>query len=91
MSVSLKVGLPGGRTKAMRFAQAMSISEVIQDIMEKTEQGGADHGLFLPPIEGVRSGQWLKEDRTIMFYDLQAGDSVELKKKNSTKKISFIR
>lgn len=33
--------------------------------------GGIDHGLFLPHVEGKYSARWLRDDKTLQFYDLQ--------------------
>ena len=74
MAVSLKIFMVSkGVTKTMRFPSDMSISEVVVTIREKTQEGGADHGMFQPTVPGKSTGRWLQPDRTIQFYDLFSG------------------
>lgn len=55
----------------MKFAPLMSVSEVLNQIREKSGEGGEDHGLFQPAHEAKRAARWLRPDRTLQFYDLR--------------------
>eukprot|EP00013_Stygamoeba_regulata_P005570 CAMPEP_0177638538 /NCGR_PEP_ID=MMETSP0447-20121125/5541_1 /TAXON_ID=0 /ORGANISM="Stygamoeba regulata, Strain BSH-02190019" /LENGTH=2427 /DNA_ID=CAMNT_0019140505 /DNA_START=274 /DNA_END=7558 /DNA_ORIENTATION=+ len=90
MALSLRVELPGGQVKTMRFSSDMTVSDMVEDIHQKTGKGGPDHGMFLPPEEGVRNGMWLDEDKTLVFYDLQSGDLVMYKKKHRVMKFQLL-
>lgn len=76
MSLSVKIIVAGlGISKMMRFMGDMSIHEVLKEIREKTTTGGADHGLFEPAIfssngELIQGGRWLKEGKTLNFYNI---------------------
>lgn len=61
----------------MKFAPNMSVAETCKQIREKIgeEGAGADHGLFQSAIEGKRPARWLRNDRTLAYYDLQANVS----------------
>lgn len=79
MSLALKIVIFGHNvTKTMRFVGDMSIQEVLKEIQEKTTTGGADHGLFEPPVQNlqgeiVQTGRWLKESKSLAFYNIQSG------------------
>ena len=78
-ALSLKVFLVStGQMKTMRFMQDMSVAEVCQQIREKYEVGGADHGIFQPDVKGQQTGRWLRMDRTLQFYDINTGVSYSL-------------
>ena len=61
------------QTKTMKFAPNMSVYDTCKAIREKIgEEGtGADHGLFQSAVEGKRPARWLRNDRTLAYYDLQ--------------------
>jgi len=67
----------------------MSVLECSRVIREKTEEGGDDHGLFQPALEGKRPARWLKNERTLQYYDLQQNDEVEYKKKHRPLKVKL--
>eukprot|EP01087_Luapelamoeba_hula_P023545 TRINITY_DN867_c0_g1_i1.p1 TRINITY_DN867_c0_g1~~TRINITY_DN867_c0_g1_i1.p1 ORF type:complete len:2538 (-),score=652.11 TRINITY_DN867_c0_g1_i1:59-7672(-) len=91
MALQLRVTFAStGQTKAMRFTSAMSISETLHEIKDKTGEGGRDHGLMRPadPKSG-RTAKWLQLDRTLMFYDIKANEELLLKKKHRPLKIEL--
>jgi len=92
MSMQVKILFTSsGLTKTMRFNQTMSVSETLKDIMDKTNEGGRDHGLFQPPDEKIgRTGRWLRPDKTLLFYDLKAGETLEVKKKHRPIKVKLL-
>eukprot|EP01104_Vermistella_antarctica_P018056 TRINITY_DN6574_c0_g1_i1.p1 TRINITY_DN6574_c0_g1~~TRINITY_DN6574_c0_g1_i1.p1 ORF type:complete len:2432 (+),score=758.04 TRINITY_DN6574_c0_g1_i1:122-7417(+) len=91
MAVSLKIFMVSkGVTKTMRFPSDMSISEVVVTIREKTQEGGADHGMFQPTVPGKSTGRWLQPDRTIQFYDLFSGTELHYKKKHRPLKVRLL-
>jgi hypothetical protein len=77
MALSLKVFLvSANQYKMMRFMQDMSVNEVVKEIQEKTNVGGADHGLFMPPDpEKLNPGKWLTDKYTLLYYNLSNGVS----------------
>lgn len=90
MSLTLKIKI-GDATKAMRFAENMSVSEALKVIHEKTEIGGKDHGLFKPALESEKIvGQWMRMDKTLEFYDLNPSQEIEYKKKHDVIKVRMV-
>jgi len=91
MALSLKVFMvQANKTTTMRFNGEMSVAEATKSIREKTGEGGADHGIFLPPIPGKTTGRWLKDDRTLQYYDLTSGTEIHYKKKHRPLKIRLL-
>jgi hypothetical protein len=71
MSLNLKVNLPEKNlVKVMRFSPDMSVFEALKEIKDKTDIGGADHGIFMPAGATVPGGKWLAEKRLLSFYEL---------------------
>lgn len=99
MSLTLKIivrplGSNQANSKTMKFAPNMSISECCQLIAEKLADSigitGADHGLFQNAEPGKRPARWLREDRTLQFYDIDSGSELEYKKKHRPLKIKLM-
>jgi hypothetical protein len=92
MALTLKVWLEQENVvKALKFGNAMSIAEVTKEIRERTESGGADHGVFLPGDEEKgEPGQWLRNDKTLGFYDILSGATIHYKKKHRARKVRFL-
>eukprot|EP01118_Nematostelium_gracile_P005184 TRINITY_DN1628_c0_g1_i11.p1 TRINITY_DN1628_c0_g1~~TRINITY_DN1628_c0_g1_i11.p1 ORF type:complete len:1470 (+),score=507.85 TRINITY_DN1628_c0_g1_i11:150-4559(+) len=58
---------------------------------KKTSIGGADFALFAPnPPGGEGMGRWLKQERTLEYYDLKTNEVVEFKKKHDAIKIKLV-
>lgn len=73
MALSLKIFIvEKNQQKIMRFPQDILVAEAIKDIAEKTNAGGADHGLFQPE-EGGKPARWLKENRSLKAHELVSG------------------
>jgi len=90
MSLPLRVKVVRlNAVKVLKFAPSMYVIEAIRQIQEKLEEGGEDHGLFQPAIEGRRTARWLKEDRMLQYYELQPNDDLEYKKKHRPLKIKL--
>eukprot|EP00005_Dracoamoeba_jomungandri_P004888 CAMPEP_0174252644 /NCGR_PEP_ID=MMETSP0439-20130205/2023_1 /TAXON_ID=0 /ORGANISM="Stereomyxa ramosa, Strain Chinc5" /LENGTH=2477 /DNA_ID=CAMNT_0015333213 /DNA_START=52 /DNA_END=7482 /DNA_ORIENTATION=+ len=92
MSLQLKIVFSTtGVTKSMRFTQMMSVSETLKEIKDKTGEGGRDHGLMRPadPVTG-RTARWLDPERTLQFYDIHAGETLELRKKHRPLKFKLM-
>jgi hypothetical protein len=53
--------------KTMRFPPDMPVYEILKEIKEKTDHGGADHGLFQPGSRGTKP-RWFALNRTLKFY-----------------------
>jgi talin len=68
----------------------MSIHEVIAEIREKANMGGADHGIFQPAQAGNPKARWLRSDKTLRFYDIQSGMDIEYKKKHRQIKVKLL-
>ncbi|KYR00680.1 filopodin [Tieghemostelium lacteum] len=91
MSLSLKISIVASNTvKTLRFAPDQSVNEVIQHIKEKTGEGGEDHGLFTPFIDGKQSARWLLPEKTLQFYDINSESTIEYKKKHRPQKIKLL-
>ena len=76
MSLPLKVKIAKtGQTKVLKFAPNMSVAECCKNLLEKGVEGGQDHGLF-QPAGPKNPARWLRNDRTLMFYDLQPNVSI---------------
>lgn len=93
MSLQLKIRITAsGATKTMRFAETMSVFEVLKTIEEKTSEGGKDHGLFKPLNEdsSTKGGKWLDVRRTLEFYDIRSNDLVEFRKKHEVIKVKLV-
>ncbi len=63
MVVSTGVG------KTLRFAPEMSVGEVLNELKNRTKTGGADFGLYQPPV-GTKKARWLQKQRTLRYYEL---------------------
>lgn len=82
MSLAVKIFVQKtGATKTMQFDGGQSVGEVIREIRNKIGEGGSDHGLFLVG-DDIRSGKWLENNKTLNFYDVRSGDTMEFKKKH---------
>jgi len=92
MALQLRVLIVStGQTKAMRFNQNMSVSETLQEIREKTNEGGRDHGIMQPADPtSQRPARWLKPEKTLQFYNLYANDVLELRKKHRPIKVKLV-
>lgn len=83
--------MQSGKTKTMRFTGNMSIAECLKDIREKTEEGGADHGLFRPKNDlKHRQSAWLALNRTLFFYDIVSGEELHYRKRHRPMKVSLM-
>lgn len=70
MSIQLKILVSAtGAAKVLRLAPDMTIAEVLKEIKEKTEIGGADHGLYQAAFKGKKP-RWLQKNRTLKYYDI---------------------
>jgi hypothetical protein len=70
MSIQLKIMVVStGVAKVLRFAPDMTVHEVQKEIKLRTETGGADFGLYQPPINGKKA-RWLQKQRTLKYYDI---------------------
>jgi len=84
--ISIKIFIQKtGATKTLRLAGDMSCHEAIKEIQEK-ETGatsGRDHGLFLPPNkETGKKGSWLDPNKSLRFYGIMTGVTLEYRKKH---------
>lgn len=91
-SVSLKVQLVDqGTVKTMQFAGNMTIAEVCRDIRERTggnsadKNASSDHGIYYPLLN-----KWLAQNRTLDFYDMKSGDTVDYKKKHRPLRVKLM-
>ncbi|KAI3637909.1 hypothetical protein MIR68_004558 [Amoeboaphelidium protococcarum] len=88
-TISLKVLIADqGTTKTLQFDGRMTISEVCKDIKERLgdkTSGATDHGIYYPFLT-----KWLASNRTLDFYDLKSGDSVEYKKKHRPLRVKLM-
>ncbi len=83
MSLPLKIKIQKtNQTKVLKFAPTMSVAECLKSVQEKGVEGGADHGLF-QPAGPKNPARWLRNDRTLQYYDLQP--NVRVWKKNKVK------
>ncbi|GAM27313.1 hypothetical protein SAMD00019534_104880 [Acytostelium subglobosum LB1] len=91
MSISLKVNIVSANSvKTFRFSPEMSIGEICQLIKEKTNEGGDDHGLFQPGVEGRTNARWLQPDKSLQFYDISSDSQLDYKKKHRPQKIKLL-
>ncbi|KAF2072395.1 hypothetical protein CYY_006287 [Polysphondylium violaceum] len=92
MSIMLKINMVGmGTVKTLRFSPDMSIQEVCTHIFEKTNEGGADHGLYQPNIEGKQTAKWLAMGKTLAYYDINSDSPpLDYKKKHRPQKIKLL-
>eukprot|EP01125_Pyxidicula_operculata_P007800 TRINITY_DN2641_c0_g1_i4.p1 TRINITY_DN2641_c0_g1~~TRINITY_DN2641_c0_g1_i4.p1 ORF type:complete len:2218 (+),score=788.73 TRINITY_DN2641_c0_g1_i4:4631-11284(+) len=92
MSVALKVQFPhlGDSIKAMRFSLDIPILQVIQEIQEKVEFKGSDHGLFLPEVLNKQQAKWLALNHTIKYYNIPNETLVVFKKKHRPLKVQLV-
>jgi len=78
-------------TKTVRLPGDTSIHEAIKEVQEKEEAGAAGgrvHGLFLPPNkETGQKGAWCDESKSLQFYGIVSGMTLEYKKKHRPLKI----
>jgi talin len=89
MSIQLKISVSAtGAAKVLRFAPDMTIAEVLKEIKEKTEIGGADHGLYQAAFKGKKP-RWLQKNRTLKYYDITNNMELEYKKKSRRLKIKL--
>eukprot|EP00029_Vermamoeba_vermiformis_P010761 TRINITY_DN573_c0_g1_i1.p1 TRINITY_DN573_c0_g1~~TRINITY_DN573_c0_g1_i1.p1 ORF type:complete len:2463 (-),score=953.41 TRINITY_DN573_c0_g1_i1:48-7436(-) len=89
MSIQLKILVSAtGAAKVLRFAPDMTIAEVLKEIKEKTEIGGADHGLYQAAFKGKKP-RWLQKNRTLKYYDITNNMELEYKKKSRRLKIKL--
>eukprot|EP01132_Coremiostelium_polycephalum_P006635 gene6635-8208_t len=91
MSLTLKINIVRDKqVKAMKFAPTMFVSEVCNQVREKINDTGDDHGLFQPGIDGKRPSRWLKMDKTLQYYDLKMNDELDYKKKHRALKVRLM-
>ncbi|KAF2072336.1 hypothetical protein CYY_006349 [Polysphondylium violaceum] len=92
MSLTLKIRIVrDNQVKAMKFSPTQTVAEVCQQVRERiNETNGDDHGLFQPGIEGKRPSRWLKNEKTLQFYDLNINDEVDYKKKHRALKVRLM-
>ena len=75
MALALKINLVDeGRQKTMRFMQDMTVGEICKEILEKTNVGGPDHGLFQPFTHGD-GGRWFAPSKALAFYQVNTNVS----------------
>lgn len=87
-TISLKITITElGVTKTLQFYGDKTIVEVLREVREKIGDttSGQDHGLFNP-----ENKKWLLNNKTLDFYDLKSGDTVEYKKKHRLLKIKMM-
>jgi len=74
-------------TKTLSLVGSMTVQEVCRDIREKNGEvaGGIDHSLFWPDNK-----KWLAQGRTLDFYDIKTGDTLEFKKKHRILKVKMM-
>jgi talin len=78
-------------TKVFRFPINASVREVLNDIIAKTEKGGRDYGLFQPADpKNLHPARWLKDDRTLAYYDLKNEEILEYKKRHRNLRIQMV-
>eukprot|EP01123_Difflugia_compressa_P001391 TRINITY_DN115_c0_g2_i1.p1 TRINITY_DN115_c0_g2~~TRINITY_DN115_c0_g2_i1.p1 ORF type:complete len:1556 (-),score=395.56 TRINITY_DN115_c0_g2_i1:1402-6069(-) len=84
--ISIKVFIQKtGATKTLRLAGDLSCGESVKEIQDKEPgaAGGRDHGLFLPPNkETGKKGAWLDPSKSLRFYGIVTGTTLEYKKKH---------
>lgn len=74
-------------TKTLSLVGSMTVQEVCREIREKNGEvaGGVDHSLFWPDNK-----KWLAQGRTLDFYDVKTGDTLEFKKKHRILKVKMM-
>ncbi|EGG16302.1 talinB [Cavenderia fasciculata] len=91
MSLTLKIKIVrDNQVKAMKFAPTMFVHEACQQIRERINDTGDDHGLFQPGVEGKRPSRWLKMDKSLQSYDLKMNDELDYKKKHRALKVRLM-
>ncbi|XP_068624606.1 talin-2-like [Battus philenor] len=78
--VSLKIVQGGGAiTRTVLFDTAMRVSDAHEIVREKVlvDQPGKDYGLFLTSADDELTGIWLEGHRTLDYYMLRDGDSLQ--------------
>eukprot|EP01125_Pyxidicula_operculata_P006605 TRINITY_DN227_c1_g1_i1.p1 TRINITY_DN227_c1_g1~~TRINITY_DN227_c1_g1_i1.p1 ORF type:complete len:2471 (-),score=884.91 TRINITY_DN227_c1_g1_i1:132-7544(-) len=90
--LNLKVFIQkSGAAKVLRFGSDMSVAECLKEILEKTGEGGRDHGLFLPPNkESGKKGQWLSKNKALRFYGIKNNETIEYKKTHRPLRIKLM-
>jgi len=72
-----------GQTKTLRFSGDEAVAEIIKEIREKTNEGGADFGIFVPANPVTKApGQWLERNRALRFYNIKNDYRIEYKKRH---------
>jgi hypothetical protein len=73
-AINLKITTGPGVVKSFRFSIDQPIGELVKDIREKIgdESSGKDHALFQAGAKG-RPPRWLKNNRTLKFYNINNG------------------
>jgi hypothetical protein len=96
--VVLRVRFPGdGRVASLRFNAAHSVLDTKSLIFAKLAletSPSADlaldqYGLF-QPYGAFTQPRWLRDDRTLAFYDLRPGDEIEFKQKMTLLRSKFL-
>ena len=93
MTLYLKVFVPQkGLSRVIRFGETEFVSAALHEIHDKTEVGGADHGLFIPVLESNISegGRWMENNKSLASYDLGANQYVEYRKKHQVIEVTFL-
>lgn len=91
---AIKIRLLGQkRCCTFRFLLHGSVGQAIQQIYDKTEDGLGNpveyYGLF-QPSGTFRKARWLREDKTLSYYDIDPSDVLDFKAKKTTIKIKFL-
>eukprot|EP01105_Mastigella_eilhardi_P018996 TRINITY_DN4445_c0_g3_i1.p1 TRINITY_DN4445_c0_g3~~TRINITY_DN4445_c0_g3_i1.p1 ORF type:complete len:2438 (+),score=701.53 TRINITY_DN4445_c0_g3_i1:98-7411(+) len=88
--LTIKINIPAKSvTRALRFNKQMSVQEAINDIQEKTNEGGEDHGLFQPAGD-KNAARWLVATKPLSAYDLVNDEELVYRKKTRMQKIATL-
>eukprot|EP00002_Diphylleia_rotans_P006509 TRINITY_DN1586_c0_g2_i1.p1 TRINITY_DN1586_c0_g2~~TRINITY_DN1586_c0_g2_i1.p1 ORF type:complete len:1874 (-),score=553.08 TRINITY_DN1586_c0_g2_i1:211-5832(-) len=75
-------------TKVIKYDPRITVQDALAITQEKANVPVGIYGLFLKAEDGT--GKWLKEEKTLLFYDLKSNDVVEFRKKQRPLRIKML-
>ncbi|XP_037294624.1 talin-1 isoform X2 [Manduca sexta] len=77
--ISLKIVLDEGAvTRKVKFDTTDTVAKAYDIVKDKViVEGGKDYGLFLRSVDDTLAGVWLERQRTLDYYMLRDGDSLD--------------